>query len=100
MQLALYRKQNGLKTKIQQTAGRAGRQRWNRGPLTDVRVGRDVTVAQGWLAGTGSNCTSLPEEQLDCHTSIIKEIHEAEAVSPFMLMTAQVFVQKAMEKRW
>ncbi|XP_050756922.1 regulator of G-protein signaling protein-like [Gymnogyps californianus] len=40
------------------------------------------------------------EEQLDCHTSIIKEINEAEAVSPFMLMTAQIFVQKAMEKRW
>ncbi|NXS69231.1 RGSL protein, partial [Pandion haliaetus] len=40
------------------------------------------------------------EEQLDCHTSIIKEINEAEAVSPLMLMTAQIFVQKAMEKRW
>ncbi|KAM6128754.1 regulator of G-protein signaling protein-like [Phoenicopterus ruber ruber] len=40
------------------------------------------------------------EEQLDCHTSIIKEISEAEIVSPFMLMTAQIFVQKAMEKRW
>ncbi|XP_075616688.1 regulator of G-protein signaling protein-like [Balearica regulorum gibbericeps] len=40
------------------------------------------------------------EELLDCHTSIIKEINEAEVVSPFMLMTAQVFVQKAMEKRW
>ncbi|NXP45048.1 RGSL protein, partial [Heliornis fulica] len=40
------------------------------------------------------------EEQLDCHTSIIKEINEAEVVSPFMLMTAQVSVQKAMEKRW
>nr|XP_009911819.1 PREDICTED: regulator of G-protein signaling protein-like [Haliaeetus albicilla] len=40
------------------------------------------------------------EEQLDCHTSIIKEINEAETVSPLMLMTAQIFVQKAMEKRW
>ncbi|NXC66751.1 RGSL protein, partial [Anhinga anhinga] len=40
------------------------------------------------------------EEHLDCHTSIIREINEAEVVSPFMLMTAQVFVQKAMEKRW
>uniref|UniRef100_A0A8B9MQI3 Regulator of G protein signaling like 1 n=1 Tax=Accipiter nisus TaxID=211598 RepID=A0A8B9MQI3_9AVES len=46
-----------------------------------------------------SDCTSLPEEQLDCHTSIIKEINEAETVSPLMLMTAQIFVQKAMEKR-
>ncbi|NXR04066.1 RGSL protein, partial [Sagittarius serpentarius] len=45
--------------------------------------------------------TEIPaEEQLDCHSSIIKEINEAEAVSPFMLMTAQIFVQKAMEKRW
>ncbi|NWQ90088.1 RGSL protein, partial [Burhinus bistriatus] len=40
------------------------------------------------------------EEQLNCHISIIKEINEAEVVSPFMLMTAQVFVQQAMEKRW
>ncbi|NXI94700.1 RGSL protein, partial [Psophia crepitans] len=40
------------------------------------------------------------EERLDCHTSIIKEINEAEVISPFMLMTVQVFVQKAMEKRW
>ncbi|NXH78254.1 RGSL protein, partial [Hydrobates tethys] len=40
------------------------------------------------------------EEQLDCHSSIIKEINEAEVVSPFMLMTAQIFVQKAMENRW
>ncbi|XP_075567317.1 regulator of G-protein signaling protein-like [Pelecanus crispus] len=40
------------------------------------------------------------EEQLDCHTSIIREINEAEVVSPFMLMTAQIFIQKAMEKRW
>ncbi|NXT87622.1 RGSL protein, partial [Anhinga rufa] len=40
------------------------------------------------------------EEHLDCHTSIIREINEAEVVSPFMLMTAQIFVQKAMEKRW
>ncbi|XP_009581998.1 PREDICTED: regulator of G-protein signaling protein-like [Fulmarus glacialis] len=40
------------------------------------------------------------EERLDCHTSIIREINEAEVVSPFMLMTAQIFVQKAMEKRW
>ncbi|NXX84202.1 RGSL protein, partial [Urocolius indicus] len=40
------------------------------------------------------------EELLDCHTSIIKEIKEAEVVSPFMLVTAQLFVQKAMEKRW
>ncbi|NXJ95191.1 RGSL protein, partial [Corythaixoides concolor] len=40
------------------------------------------------------------EEKLDCHNSIIDDIDEAEEVSPFMLMTAQVFVQKAMEKRW
>ncbi|KAK4819520.1 hypothetical protein QYF61_005871 [Mycteria americana] len=40
------------------------------------------------------------EEQLDCHTSIITEVKEAEVVSPLMLMTAQIFVQKAMEKRW
>ncbi|XP_015725239.1 regulator of G-protein signaling protein-like [Coturnix japonica] len=40
------------------------------------------------------------EEQLDCSSSIIKEISEAETVTPFMLMTAQIFVQKAMEKRW
>ncbi|KAM6398058.1 regulator of G-protein signaling protein-like [Pluvialis apricaria] len=40
------------------------------------------------------------EEQLDCHVSVIKEINESEVVSPFMLMTAQVFVQQAMEKRW
>lgn len=57
-------------------------------------------VVWGWLAGARSDCTSLPEEQLDCHTSIIKEINEAETVSPLMLMTAQIFVQKAMEKRW
>ena len=80
--------------------GRQGRQRWDRVRLADVRVGRDVMVVRGWLAGAGSDGTSLPEEQLDCHTSIIKEINEAEAVSPFMLMTAQIFVQKAMEKRW
>uniref|UniRef100_A0A8C2UFI0 Regulator of G protein signaling like 1 n=1 Tax=Coturnix japonica TaxID=93934 RepID=A0A8C2UFI0_COTJA len=36
------------------------------------------------------------EEQLDCSSSIIKEISEAETVTPFMLMTAQIFVQK----RW
>ncbi|NXK22169.1 RGSL protein, partial [Arenaria interpres] len=40
------------------------------------------------------------EEQLDCYSSIIKEISEAEVVSPFMLLTAQILVQKAMEKRW
>ncbi|XP_063200134.1 regulator of G-protein signaling protein-like [Chroicocephalus ridibundus] len=40
------------------------------------------------------------EEQLDCHSSIIKEISDTKVVSPFMLTTAQVFVQKAMEKRW
>ncbi|KAM6262682.1 LOW QUALITY PROTEIN: regulator of G-protein signaling protein-like [Porphyrio hochstetteri] len=40
------------------------------------------------------------EEQLDCHSSITEEINEAKVVSPFMLMTAQVFVQKAMEKRF
>ncbi|NXG43202.1 RGSL protein, partial [Psilopogon haemacephalus] len=40
------------------------------------------------------------EEQLDCDSSIINEIREAQTVSPFMLMTAQVLVQKAMEKRW
>lgn len=61
---------------------------------------RCLTVAQRGLSGAGSDCTSLPEEQLDCHSSIIKEISEAKVVSPFMLMTAQVFVQKAMEKRW
>lgn len=48
----------------------------------------------------GSNCMSLPEEQLECSSSIIKEISEAETVTPFMLMTAQIFVQKAMEKQW
>ncbi|KAM9280652.1 LOW QUALITY PROTEIN: regulator of G-protein signaling protein-like [Cariama cristata] len=42
----------------------------------------------------------IPAEELDCHASIIKEINKAEAVSPFMLMTAQIFVQKAMKKRW
>ncbi|PKK27133.1 regulator of G-protein signaling like 1 [Columba livia] len=40
------------------------------------------------------------EERLDCHSAIIKEISEAKVVSPFMLMTAQIFVEKAMEKRW
>ncbi|NXU48915.1 RGSL protein, partial [Turnix velox] len=40
------------------------------------------------------------EEQLDCHSSIIEEIREAKEVSPFMLVTAQIFVQQAMEKRW
>ncbi|KAM9378952.1 regulator of G-protein signaling protein-like [Phaethornis superciliosus] len=40
------------------------------------------------------------EEQLDCRSSIISEIREARVVSPLMLMTAQVLVQKAMEKRW
>ncbi|XP_071607511.1 regulator of G-protein signaling protein-like isoform X2 [Heliangelus exortis] len=40
------------------------------------------------------------EEQLGCHSSIISEIREAKVVSPLMLMTAQVLVQKAMEKRW
>ncbi|NWW51036.1 RGSL protein, partial [Pedionomus torquatus] len=40
------------------------------------------------------------EEQLDCYSSIIEEISEAEVVSPFMLLTAQVLVQNAMEKRW
>ncbi|NWI33830.1 RGSL protein, partial [Sula dactylatra] len=40
------------------------------------------------------------EEHLDCHTSIVREINEAEVVSPFMLISAQIFVQKAMEKRW
>lgn len=48
----------------------------------------------------GSDCMSLPEEQLECSSSIINEISEAETVTPFMLMTAQIFVQKAMEKRW
>ncbi|NWU64786.1 RGSL protein, partial [Pterocles burchelli] len=41
-----------------------------------------------------------PEELLDCCSSIIKDIKEAKVVNPYMLMTAQVFVQKAMEKRW
>ncbi|NXW83001.1 RGSL protein, partial [Alopecoenas beccarii] len=40
------------------------------------------------------------EERLDCHNAIIKEISEAKVVSPFVLMTAQIFVEKAMEKRW
>ncbi|NXN14312.1 RGSL protein, partial [Indicator maculatus] len=40
------------------------------------------------------------EELLDCDSSIISDIREAKTVSPFMLMTAQVLVQKAMEKRW
>ncbi|XP_072199428.1 regulator of G-protein signaling protein-like [Excalfactoria chinensis] len=40
------------------------------------------------------------EKLLDCSSSIIKEISQAETVTPFMLMTAQIFVQKAMEKRW
>ncbi|NXY88811.1 RGSL protein, partial [Alcedo cyanopectus] len=40
------------------------------------------------------------EELLDCDASIIKEIKEAETVNTFMLMAAQIFVQKAMEKRW
>lgn len=69
-----------------------GRQRQDRVPLADARVGRAVTVAQGWLLAAGSDHVSLPEEQLDCHSSIIKEIREAEVVTPFMLMTAQVFV--------
>ncbi|NXH11754.1 RGSL protein, partial [Bucco capensis] len=54
------------------------------------------------------NCTArnyfhaeIPaEEQLDCHSPIIAEISEAQEVNSSMLMTAQVFVQKAMEKRW
>ncbi|NWU89877.1 RGSL protein, partial [Upupa epops] len=46
-------------------------------------------------------CSEIPaEENLDCHDSIIKEIREADVVSPLMLITAQIFVQKAMEKRW
>ncbi|NXF30313.1 RGSL protein, partial [Nyctibius bracteatus] len=40
------------------------------------------------------------EEQLDCHPSITREIHEAEVVSPFMLIAAQIFIQIGMEKRW
>ncbi|NXC44711.1 RGSL protein, partial [Penelope pileata] len=40
------------------------------------------------------------EELLDCSCSIIKEISEAETVTLFMLMTAQIFVQKTMEKKW
>ncbi|NXJ63851.1 RGSL protein, partial [Rostratula benghalensis] len=40
------------------------------------------------------------EEQLDCYSSIIREISEAKVVSPFMLLTAQVLVQKAMEQKW
>lgn len=69
-------------------------------PRADGRVGRAVTVAQGQLLAADSDHLSLPEELLDCHASIIKEIREAEVVTPFMLLTAQVFVQKAMEKRW
>lgn len=82
------------------TNNRQGRQRWDRVPLAGVRVGRDAMVARVQLVAAGSDCTSLPEEQLDCHTSIIREIKDAEVVSPFMLMTAQIFIQKAMEKRW
>nr|XP_013809508.1 PREDICTED: regulator of G-protein signaling protein-like [Apteryx mantelli mantelli] len=40
------------------------------------------------------------EELLDCCASIIREISEAKVVSPAMLITAQTFVQKAMEERW
>ncbi|NXJ77187.1 RGSL protein, partial [Trogon melanurus] len=40
------------------------------------------------------------EDQLDCHAPIIKEISEAETVTSLMLITAQIFVQKSMEKRW
>ncbi|XP_065600669.1 regulator of G-protein signaling protein-like [Cyrtonyx montezumae] len=40
------------------------------------------------------------EKKLECSSSIIREISEAETVTPFMLMTAQTFVQKAMEKKW
>ncbi|XP_021260396.1 regulator of G-protein signaling protein-like isoform X2 [Numida meleagris] len=40
------------------------------------------------------------EERLKCSSSIIQEISEAETVTPFMLMTAQIFVQKEMEKQW
>ncbi|NXE49432.1 RGSL protein, partial [Casuarius casuarius] len=40
------------------------------------------------------------EELLDCCASIIREISEAKVVSSAMLITAQTFVQKAMEERW
>ncbi|NXD16076.1 RGSL protein, partial [Nothocercus nigrocapillus] len=40
------------------------------------------------------------EELLDCSASIIGEVREAKAVSSAMLITAQTFVQKAMEERW
>ncbi|XP_062437663.1 regulator of G-protein signaling protein-like [Rhea pennata] len=40
------------------------------------------------------------EELLDCSASIIREISEAKVVSSAMLITAQTFVQKAMEERW
>lgn len=53
---------------------------------------------RGGSGVAGSDCTSLPEEQLGCRASVIDEINEAEAVAPFTLMTAQIFVQKATEK--
>ncbi|NXA42602.1 RGSL protein, partial [Eudromia elegans] len=40
------------------------------------------------------------EELLDCRASIIGEVREAKVVSSAMLITAQTFVQKAMEERW
>ncbi|NXN94453.1 RGSL protein, partial [Rhinopomastus cyanomelas] len=46
-------------------------------------------------------CREIPaEEILGCHDPIIKEIREAKEVSCSMLLTAQIFVQKAMEKQW
>uniref|UniRef100_U3IRC1 Regulator of G protein signaling like 1 n=1 Tax=Anas platyrhynchos platyrhynchos TaxID=8840 RepID=U3IRC1_ANAPP len=57
-------------------------------------------IKSALVSTADSDRLSLPEELLDCHASIIKEIREAEVVTPFMLLTAQVFVQKAMEKRW
>ncbi|NWX88481.1 RGSL protein, partial [Nothoprocta ornata] len=40
------------------------------------------------------------EELLDCYASIIGEVRKAKVVSSAMLITAQTFVQKAMEERW
>ncbi|NWI09493.1 RGSL protein, partial [Crypturellus soui] len=40
------------------------------------------------------------EELLDCSASIIGEVREARVVNSPMLITAQTFVQKAMEERW
>uniref|UniRef100_A0A8C3BKY1 Regulator of G protein signaling like 1 n=1 Tax=Cairina moschata TaxID=8855 RepID=A0A8C3BKY1_CAIMO len=64
-------------------------------PNTKIKSALVSSIVRNYFHG------DIPaEERLDCHSSVIKEIREAEVVTPFMLMTAQVFVQKAMEKRW